>query len=107
MLHRNKFVLLNKSMTWTGGIRLLKLNLISCSFTRSEIQGAAIFEDNEIDKKKSQHNAPHHGIFQDEKFPPTGHRSTLLILQFHDQKRKPNEKTDKPRLGVRVAMFAL
>ena len=47
---------------------MLKLKLSSCSFTRSEIQGAAIFENNEIDKKKSQRNAPLHGLFRDEIF---------------------------------------
>jgi hypothetical protein len=39
----------------------------SISFTRNEIQGTAIFENNKIDEKKIQHNALLHSIFEDEK----------------------------------------
>ena len=37
----------------------------------------SIFENNKIDKKKSQHNALHHGIFWDEHFRLLQHRHRL------------------------------
>jgi hypothetical protein len=52
-------------------LAVLKLKFSSCSFTRSEIQRAAIFETSERDKKKSKYNALHHDIFRDENFVET------------------------------------
>ena len=76
---------------------MLKLKLSLSSFTRSEIQGAAIFENNKIDKKKSQHNVLHHGIFQDEKILEM---ISSLLLEHKSKtiarlkKKKPYERPD-------------
>ena len=74
---------------------------------------AAIFENNKIDKKKSQHNVLHHGIFQDEKILEMisslllEHKSKTWFCNCTIKKKKPYERPDKPRPGFRVAILAL